>query len=80
MIIGLPKETKDQELRVGITPDGVETLIKSGHRVLVEQNAGVGSGIANDSYEKVGAELIQKPETLFSASELIVKVKEFQLY
>ena len=80
MIIGLPKETKDQELRVGITPDGVETLIKNGHRVLVEQNAGVGSGIPNDSYEKVGAELIQKPEALFSASELIVKVKEFQLY
>ncbi|MDE0745508.1 MAG: alanine dehydrogenase [SAR202 cluster bacterium] len=80
MIIGLPKETKDQELRVGITPDGVDTLIKSGHRVLVEQNAGVGSGIPNDSYEKVGAELIQKPEALFSASELIVKVKEFQLY
>ena len=51
MIIGLPKETKDQELRVGITPDGVDTLIKSGHRVLVEQNAGVGSGIPNDSYE-----------------------------
>ena len=80
MIIGLPKETKDQELRVGITPDGVDILIKSGHRVLVEQNAGVGSGIPNDSYERVGAELIQKPEALFSASELIVKVKEFQLY
>ena len=80
MIIGLPKETKDQELRVGITPDGVETLIKNGHRVLVEQNAGVGSGIPNDSYQKVGAQLIQKPEVLFSASELIVKVKEFQLY
>lgn len=80
MIIGLPKETKDQELRVGITPEGVDTLIKSGHRVLVEKNAGLGSGISDHSYEKVGAELMRKPDVLFSDSELIVKVKEFQLY
>ena len=80
MIIGLPKETKDQELRVGITPDGVETLIKSGHRVLVEKNAGLGSGISDHSYEEVGAELINEPERLFSDSELIVKVKEFQIH
>ena len=59
MIIGLPKETKDQELRVGITPAGVNTLIKSGNRVLVQKNAGVGSGISDDSYIQVGAELVK---------------------
>ena len=80
MIIGLPKETKDQELRVGITPAGVNTLIKSGNRVLVQKNAGVGSGISDDSYIQVGAELVKTPETLFSSSDLIVKVKEFQLH
>jgi alanine dehydrogenase len=80
MIIGLPKETKDQELRVGITPDGVDTLIKGGHRVLIQQNAGVGSGISDDSYSQMGAELVKTAEALFSSSDLIVKVKEFQLY
>ena len=80
MIIGLPKETKDQELRVGITPAGVNTLIKSGNRVLVQKNAGVGSGISDDSYIQVGAELVKAPETLFSSSDLIVKVKEFQIH
>ena len=77
MIIGLPKETKDQELRVGITPDGVDTLIKGGHRVLIQQNAGVGSGISDDSYSQMGAELVKTAEALFSSSDLIVKVKEF---
>ena len=71
MIIGLPKETKDQELRVGITPEGVDTLIKSGHQVLVEKNAGLGSGISDHSYEKVGAELMRKPDVLFSDSVFI---------
>ena len=80
MIIGLPKETKDQELRVGITPEGVGTLVKDGNQVLVEEGAGVGSGILDERYVEMGAELVRNPETLFSSSELVVKVKEFQLY
>jgi alanine dehydrogenase len=80
MIIGLPKETKDQELRVGITPEGVGTLVKDGNQVLVEEGAGVGSGILDERYVEMGAEVVRNPETLFSSSELVVKVKEFQLY
>ncbi|MDC0035727.1 alanine dehydrogenase [Chloroflexi bacterium] len=80
MIIGLPKETKDRELRVGLTPEGVNALIKDGHHVVVEQNAGVGSGISDNRYEKAGAEIVSDPKILFSSSELVVKVKEFQLY
>ena len=77
MIIGLPKETKNGELRVGMTPEGVNALTKNGHHIIVEQNAGTGSGISNDSYEKAGAEIVTDPKILFSSSELVVKVKEF---
>jgi len=80
MIIGLPKETKNGELRVGMTPEGVNALTKNGHHIIVEQNAGTGSGISDDRYEKAGAEIVTDPKILFSSSELVVKVKEFQLY
>ena len=78
MIIGVPKETTDKELRVGMTPEGIAVLIERGHRVLVEHHAGIGSGIPDTSYARKGAEMTMSPDLLYSASDMIVKVKEFQ--
>ena len=78
MIIGVPKETTDKELRVGMTPEGTAVLVERGHQVLVEHHAGIGSGIPDTSYAKKGAEMIMSPDVLYSSSEMIVKVKEFQ--
>ena len=78
MIIGIPKETTDQELRVGITPSGVASLMQRGHRVLIEKSAGVGSGIPDTNYSDKGAEIVSNPNIIFSSSDLVVKVKEVQ--
>jgi len=75
MIIGVPKEIKEQEYRVGITPAGVKELKQEGHRIIVENTAGEGSGFSDEDYQKAGAELTDKIR-LFKESELIVKVKE----
>ncbi|HUL01000.1 MAG TPA: alanine dehydrogenase [Nitrospirota bacterium] len=75
MIIGIPKEIKTEEFRVGITPVGVHDLRQDGHTVLIEPNAGVGSGFLDKEYQQAGAEVIEKNK-LFNQSELIVKVKE----
>jgi alanine dehydrogenase len=75
MKIGLPRETKDQEHRVGMTPDGVRTLVEDGHTLLVEKGAGVGSGFADDAYVAAGASLVPAEEA-WSTPDLIVKVKE----
>ncbi|MBI4382648.1 MAG: alanine dehydrogenase [Nitrospinae bacterium] len=75
MIIGVPKEIKKDEYRVSLTPAGAHDLAVAGHAVLVEDGAGVGSGIANDQYERVGARIASRKE-IFSRSEMIVKVKE----
>jgi alanine dehydrogenase len=75
MIIGIPKEIKTEEFRVGITPVGVRELIRDGHAVLIETGAGAGSGFSDDGYRKAGAEMVTK-QRLFERSELIVKVKE----
>ena len=76
MIIGVSKEIKNNENRVGLTPAGAEALVKAGHRVLVETGSGLGSGFADESYVSVGAELIPDKKQLFSEAEMIVKVKE----
>lgn len=76
MIVGLPKEIKDHEYRVSITPAGVSALAKDGHQVLVQQNAGAASGFADDEYLASGAQIVDRPEEIFAAAELIVKVKE----
>ena len=78
MIIGIPKETTDQELRVGITPAGVASLVGLGHRVLIESSAGIGSGIPDNNYLANGAELVSSPHVIFSSSDIVVKVKEVQ--
>ena len=78
MIIGIPKETTDQELRVGITPAGVASLVGLGHRVLIESSAGIGSGIPDNNYLANGAELVSSSDVIFSSSDIVVKVKEVQ--
>jgi alanine dehydrogenase len=75
MIIGVPREIKVEEFRVGITPFGVQDLVQEGHRVLIEINAGAGSGFPDGDYQKAGAEIVDNKD-LFAQSELIVKVKE----
>ena len=75
MIIGVPKEIKIEEFRVGVTPFGVRDLAGDGHTVLVETGAGVGSGFYDNEYTRAGAVIVRKDE-LFRHAELIVKVKE----
>jgi alanine dehydrogenase len=75
MIIGVPREIKEHEYRVSVTPSGAGELLRHGHRVIIEKSAGEGSGFSDAEYEKEGAEIADK-ETVFRNSELIVKVKE----
>lgn len=76
MIIGVPKEIMDMENRVAIVPAGVNSLVKAGHEVFIEQGAGVGSGIRDIDYENVGARICISAQEVFSRSEMIMKVKE----
>ena len=75
MIIGVPKEIKPQEFRVGLVPSGADQLVKRGHRVVVEKQAGAGIGFSDREYEQAGAVLVDSHEAAFEA-ELVVKVKE----
>jgi alanine dehydrogenase len=74
--VGLPKEIKDNEYRVGLTPAGVRALKDAGHRVFVERDAGAGSGFANELYETAGATIIDSADDVWAEGEMIVKVKE----
>jgi alanine dehydrogenase len=76
MVIGVPKEIKDHEYRVSVTPDGVRALRQAGHEVWIEQSAGVGSGYSDEDYRSVGAIMAESKEQLFQQAALIVKVKE----
>ena len=76
MLIGVPKEIKPQESRVGLTPNSVKVLKSNGHEILVEDNAGFEAGFDNQQYEKAGAKIVNKAEDIFSDSKIIVKVKE----
>ncbi|MDB6061059.1 MAG: alanine dehydrogenase [Verrucomicrobiaceae bacterium] len=78
MLIGVPKEVKNHEYRVGLTPAGARELITHGHEVLVQQQAGSAIGLSDDNYARVGATLIATPEEIYRRAELIVKVKEPQ--
>ncbi len=78
MIVGVPKEVKRDEYRVAMLPVGVEELVRAGHTVLVERDAGVGSGLADKIYEEAGARLVDTAAELFATADLIVKVKEPQ--
>lgn len=76
MIIGVPKEIKNNENRVALTPAGVSALVKAGHEVVVEINAGLGSGITNEEYTKAGATILDTAKEVFAKADTIVKVKE----
>jgi alanine dehydrogenase len=76
MIIGVPKEIKISENRVGMTEAGVRQYIKEGHTVFVEKDAGVGSGITNEQYEKAGAQMLDTKKEVYAKSDMIQKVKE----
>ena len=76
MIIGVPKEIKDQEARVGVTPAGVKALTEAGHKVLVETQAGAQSGFPDDEYQNAGAEIVGEAGYVWGKSEMVVKVKE----
>ncbi len=78
MKIGVPKEIKTLEFRVGMTPAGVRELVHDGHEVVVETNAGLGIGMFDEDYEKAGATILDSAEEVFAASNMIVKVKEPQ--
>lgn len=76
MIIGVPKEIKNNENRVGMTPSGVSTLVKKGHTVYVQHTAGINSGFPDEAYTAVGAQILPTIEAVYAVSEMIVKVKE----
>lgn len=76
MIVGLPKEIKDNEYRVGLTPAGVRALTDAGHKVVVENHAGAGSGFEDSLYERAGAVMLESPDDVWAEGDMIVKVKE----
>ncbi|AEF93382.1 alanine dehydrogenase [Desulfotomaculum nigrificans CO-1-SRB] len=76
MIVGVPKEIKNNENRVAITPAGVQALVHNGHRVVIENNAGLGSGISNEDYIAAGAEILDTAKDVFAQADMIMKVKE----
>ena len=76
MLVGVPKEIKDSEYRVGLVPSTVRELTANGHRVIVETNAGIGAGLADADYQAVGAEIVPDAAQIYAQAELIVKVKE----
>jgi len=76
MIVGVPREIKQDEYRVGMLPVGVDELTQAGHRVLVEHGAGLGSGITDDHYAEHGAQIVDSPAAVWGKADLVVKVKE----
>jgi alanine dehydrogenase len=76
MIVGVPKEVKDHESRVGVTPAGAKALVEAGHKVLVETCAGGLSGFTDDEYQAVGAEIVGSAHDVWRLAEMVVKVKE----
>lgn len=78
MIVGVPRETKKHEYRVGVLPVGVDELTRAGHRVLIERGAGLGSGIRDEQFASAGGILVDGPSEIWGAAELVVKVKEPQ--
>lgn len=78
MIVGVPREIKNDENRVSMTPAGVSAFIRKGHEVLVEKGAGLGSGFGDGDYEKEGARILPDARDIFGRSGMIIKVKEPQ--
>ena len=78
MKIGVPREIKPQENRIGLTPESVKILTSNDHEVLVENNGGFEAGFDNEQFESAGAKIVDKAEDIFNDAEIIVKVKEPQ--
>jgi alanine dehydrogenase len=78
MLIGVPKEIKNHEYRIGLTPAGARELIANGHSVMVQRNGGASIGLTDELYEKAGAEIVDNPEEIFARADMIIKVKEPQ--
>ncbi len=78
MLIGVPKEIKNHEYRIGLTPGGVRELVVNGHEVIVENNGGAAIGFSNDEYIAAGAKIIDSAEAIFATADMIIKVKEPQ--
>ncbi|MBI2486097.1 MAG: hypothetical protein HYW01_03885 [Deltaproteobacteria bacterium] len=76
MIIGVPKEVKESEYRVGLVPSGVKALVTGGHEVIVESHAGEGSGIKDEDYQKEGAKIASSAREVYQVADMIIKVKE----
>jgi alanine dehydrogenase len=76
MIIGVPKEIKNNESRVGLTPGGVQMLVGRGHKLLVETKAGTGIGVSDEIYEKAGATIVNSAKEVWDSSDMVIKVKE----
>jgi alanine dehydrogenase len=76
MKVGIPKEIKNNENRVGMTPMGVAELMKHGHEVFVQHTAGEGSGFSDEDYQAVGAQIVPSIEDVYAQADMIVKVKE----
>src|SRR4029077_7542734 len=76
MIVGLPKEIKDNENRVALVPAGGRARASAGHQVVVETHAGEGSGMADEEYKAAGAEILPTADAVFAKADMIVKVKE----
>ncbi|MDP9118742.1 MAG: alanine dehydrogenase, partial [Actinomycetota bacterium] len=78
MIVGIPKEVKDNEYRVAATPEGVRELVDAGHTVLIEEGAGLGSSLSEDRYKRAGAQFVGSAEDVWRGAAMILKVKEPQ--
>ena len=76
MLVGIPKEVKNNEFRVSTTPAGVHALVAAGHTVFVEKNAGLGSAFTDDQYIKAGGTILDTADDVWAKSEMIIKVKE----
>ena len=76
MLVGIPKEIKDNEYRVGLAPESVRELVSQGHQVIVETNAGGGISAADDEYKRAGATIVDTAAEIFAQAEMVVKVKE----
>src|SRR3989338_6077564 len=76
MRIGVPREIKDHEYRVGITPAGVKALVNARHKVYIEKGAGIGSSISDSTFKFAGANIIKSAKEVYSVADMIMKVKE----
>ena len=76
MIVGVPKEVKLDEYRVGMLPVGAEEMCRAGHQVLIEKGAGLGSGLPDQEYANAGAEIIDSRDDIYARADMIIKVKE----